>query len=892
MGVTAEQIEREMAERGQEPTGGLSDVRSRVEGEMRRRGLLDAESGEPLPPREAGMDPNLVPALGETEGEKSLRRARRAGVATDRGAPASARAAASFGVDERAMLRGLQMNLSEYFREQEVLGKNEEVEVRQGPESQRLEYRDPRTDQWALVNPPGMDLGDFASLSGDAVVVIPDVAATVGVSIFTANPVAGITAGSAGAFAGEYARLLIGQAMGVHDLDHAAMMKRARTVAGWSAAGGAAGLLGARIAKGVGNFLSGRTVVPDRHALRDADMDEAAEVAKEVNRRIGTQRLKYTSAQASNDPDLLSIEEAFRQNQRFGALGRFREHREEQIEALHDFWRNINTPYTRQTTEGKAATGRQIQAVAEREQEAARQTAREPAEAAEREARETVETMPTRPGEEVGGSLRQSILDEQEGYRQWAKARAAELDRMADGAAIENRATAEAVTELDEQTQQALFPNLEAPQRKLLSDKLKEGERFTFSQYWSAVSALDRQIRIAEKGLTADTPDIGVLKKLRGALESDAERSLQGTPLGETFDTFRTTVRSEKDRLDRSLVADLAGTEERVFKIPEERVFNTAFERASERDAGIIAGIVGKDPQVAQAWREAVFDAYKRRVIGDDGTVNMTRHNKFMDDHGRKLALFFPERDVEQLRKAGALQRRVEELAARREQTFTELQKTFPGRIESLEPKALFNRLWGNDPDPGEIRQTADLLKNDPEVLDAFRAEVLRDMGQRITSREGQTQALSFKKLDSYLFGRDPDGIAGREGALRALFGDQYVEDVLTLHRAIQIAQREAVSPQRPGTAPALGMLMDLTRAYVGLFTRAGRVVTAMRRMGERGANRVIVDALLEPERMRQLAELKELKPGSKKAAEIMGELGGLWLASPELPEEPEASNE
>ena len=67
----------------------------------------------------------------------------------------------------------------------------------------------------------------------------------------------------------------------------------------------------------------------------------------------------------------------------------------------------------------------------------------------------------------------------------------------------------------------------------------------------------------------------------------------------------------------------------------------------------------------------------------------------------------------------------------------------------------------------------------------------------------------------------------------------------------------------------------DIIRARLGQFTLPGRLFTAARRIYKKGSERVIGNALLNPTSLKELVELRKLKPNSKKAAEILGKLGG-----------------
>ena len=67
-----------------------------------------------------------------------------------------------------------------------------------------------KTKSYALVDKPGIDLGDFADIGGDAIVIVPDIAATIIGGAYTGGAGA-VASGAIAAAAGEYARLKLGQ---------------------------------------------------------------------------------------------------------------------------------------------------------------------------------------------------------------------------------------------------------------------------------------------------------------------------------------------------------------------------------------------------------------------------------------------------------------------------------------------------------------------------------------------------------------------------------------------------------------------------------------------------------------------------------------------------------
>ena len=98
---------------------------------------------------------------------------------------------------------------------------------RTGPRTGELEYYNPDIQSYSLVDKPGMDLGDFADMGGDAMVIIPDIAATIAVGVMTSGTAA-VPSGAAAAFGGEMGRLKLGQIIyGINkDLTNDQMIKK------------------------------------------------------------------------------------------------------------------------------------------------------------------------------------------------------------------------------------------------------------------------------------------------------------------------------------------------------------------------------------------------------------------------------------------------------------------------------------------------------------------------------------------------------------------------------------------------------------------------------------------------------------------------------------------
>ena len=67
----------------------------------------------------------------------------------------------------------------------------------------------------------------------------------------------------------------------------------------------------------------------------------------------------------------------------------------------------------------------------------------------------------------------------------------------------------------------------------------------------------------------------------------------------------------------------------------------------------------------------------------------------------------------------------------------------------------------------------------------------------------------------------------------------------------------------------------DIIRAKIGQFGPLGRTLTAVKRLYKTASDRVIANAMLNPASLKELVELRKLKPNSERAAIILSKLGG-----------------
>ncbi len=263
--------------------------------------------------------------------------AERDGVSINNPAYYRARFGQSLGINPDQKALAIKSSLSKLYKQ--------DIDVRIGSNTGELEYYNPKTKKYALVDKPGQDWGDFADMSGDAMVILPDLITT----IFTAGASKAIGAGAVMAGAGEYARLKLGQL--AYDINkynpdgskvtEMQLAGEALKTAGTSAAFGFGGLGIAKSIKGINNIIKGR-IAPDDLVDYVGSKNGAEDLSRQLNDKLEeaglNSRLKFKTSQALNDPDLMAVQQKMETSPRLGFVGEMTEATTKEMNALNDYF--------------------------------------------------------------------------------------------------------------------------------------------------------------------------------------------------------------------------------------------------------------------------------------------------------------------------------------------------------------------------------------------------------------------------------------------------------------------------------------------------------------------------------------------------------------------------
>jgi len=882
----------------------------------------------------------LMPAT-EPEGPSELeQRAAAAGVLYDKPAP-SGHALASLAWSDEDRRNAFEQSLSAEY------GRPVQVEI--GPGTGQLEYLDPDTGRFSLVEPPNKGLlATVAGAAGGSMVMVPELAGGALAAITTKSPSVTWAGGASGAFVGEIARLALGQALGINK----GMTANDAYVAGLRAGGlsaitGAAGEKGLQFAQFMINAFRGDAV---KYAAKAGERlgvtaEEAAALQDQINTVIGAERMRIgarnadlppnlrtdepenrrfalTLGEATGDADLLAFQDAMKRSAKYQA--RFGEFDQERQQAARDFYETISKPFQNGSLDPTVTLERTQQIARTRLGYEARR-ATEPLQRYEADASNALESVDRFPMFQLGDIARQVGEAEYGAFQGRASVLADKIKTMAGGAKfVQNTNAAEAWSQLSDRARNIIIPALkrDAKKRQMISPKTQmteEGEavlnrlydpeaKLSFSQSWDTISRLKEVLR---EGGTADM-DAGAMKKIVSAMERDLFESANATELGPMYRDFTGWYRREKQRLNEGIVGQILQREGGPggrFTFASEEAFRTVFPATGARAGyGLTAtrefmDLIKNDPQAIGAFRGAIADDWRNYVVRD-GRVDQARHADWLAQHREQLGLQFPglapqERsalsgfgiteprnageslftaeEMRQINRAEGFERMLQAREARAKEVLDGLNNTFNAKLTSLDNPGQLLQLVRGDLDAYKAKDLMKLLGKTPDVRRSFQAFYLRDMRERVMGARHPTSMesiVSARGLRTFLYGKADGAEKGQLNVVKAMFGDRYAGDLMTLEKALTAASRETTAPNRSNTSGWWQVGQLLARAKFGVISKEARVFTSIAMMSRASADRMMAKAVMNPSDLRRLMGIWRSDIRNRKTLAVLSQLG------------------
>lgn len=279
--------------------------------------------------------------------------------------------------------------------------------------------------------------------------------------------------------------------------------------------------------------------------------------------------------------------------------------------------------------------------------------------------------------------------------------------------------------------------------------------------------------------------------------------------------------------------------------------------------------------------------AYLNDVVDTTGDIFKPRtpraHANFMNKNRNVMEKFFTEDEMAEFLDAGTFINnfKARELALNKTRDAI-LKNTnladIAGNFKT--PEDLFRNTWS----PDRVTATKELFdavttNGSKDLIDSYKAYIFKDLMDN-TQRKGAlgTDIFDGNKLDDY--------VAKHGDALEVWFGNKFKTQLTDIAKVLKAYDDPTISALRGEDQFILKSANSLARAYVGLFTTPGRVLTALKNIaGGRATNKELA-LLTDPDKLYKAITQKQFT-NNPVVRGLVRELGRIYyreeFSEPEL---------
>ena len=738
---------------------------------------------------------------------------------------------------------------------------NEDVPIRFGTETEQLEFLNPRTGKYELVNPTGIDEGDLAKIGGYSAFIIPEIFATA-IATTTTGPTGGvITSGVSSAFL-EAARLAWGHSRyGINQTEDGFkdyLKNEGYDLGKLNAAITATGYTVPKLYQMFKNFkLKGKLDASD-FSGQIKDAEAAEKLVSDINNRLTTlgyrKGMKFTLGQTSGDDTFLALQHAYETNPKFGVKGTFNTFNKEQALALNNYMKLITDGYNFKNLSGKDPigadqVGKMIQNAIIKRLNPRQKALTTALEASENDLTGMVLKLPTGGTKEAGEEIRGIIKTLYDDFEQTYTNKYTELFKIGKGRTVKTDKIKLALKELNQRQKDTFFaqyPNL----KTIL--KMPKGSVVEVNKLKNTLSDLRRFDRQITKGIVPieGQPVEGATSKLIGSIKEQLK------DLGEDDIWYREFLKLDKayaknKKMYKGVIANLLETRNGELVLANEDVFRQTFKKGvgQERRIDQIYELLKQRPALIGTYQEQILKSYKQAVDPlDTGKINLKAHQRFLNDYEYALGKFFGGKNgLKQIETVGALAVKVAKNQEKYNKIMKKLGVSTKGKLESMDPDKIFAFVY-NQKSPTTLNKVMAIIKEDEQLLNAFQSKAKDDLLMKITNNRNQ---LDFNKMADYL--------KNNRQILTKVFADNptFVNDLYNIRGALELISRKSTQATIGRAESALN---DIIRARLGQFTVAGRTFTALKKIVRSDVDKQLAEIITDPNRLKQLLELNKAK--------------------------------
>ena len=353
------------------------------------------------------------------------------------------------------------------------------------------------------------------------------------------------------------------------------------------------------------------------------------------------------------------------------------------------------------------------------------------------------------------------------------------------------------------------------------------------------------------------------LKEIEGAwmdLQENAirEQALklggeQGEALIKRITDNKNAYRQFINDFEEGLVGDLLkrvpGSTKQVgqYNLDDVAFIKRLLANSSEADSVVLRDVLNK-PEYSDAleWiKGAIKQSYKDQMYTAQGYKPLTpaQHDAWLQTNRRNYDRWFDEADRAAFKTADSAARAVEQRMLAQNEIIAQIKKTPWGKdvdVAVEKPSTIFKKTWGGE----NFKQSQELHsilgkggKAGEEATTGYKAQIMKEMLKKTDNFSS-----SKKMLDYMTDNRD---------FLDLWYGKEFAKGFETIQQIVRVFEPKTGSLTGPGLANRTymyKMATDAARVYVGLFTRPGRILTMVSRLGLNARQNRVVRDLLNPQ--------------------------------------------
>ena len=415
----------------------------------------------------------------------------------------------------------------------------------------------------------------------------------------------------------------------------------------------------------------------------------------------------------------------------------------------------------------------------------------------------------------------------------------------------------------------SLYPGMEKEATEGLLDPIITGvtkkgtpKKITMGDVDGYIKSIREQKRKALKA--GDVPRYNRMKEVEGVWMDIQENAIReqaeklGGDAGEEMlerlaaskAQYRQYIADFEEGIVGKLLERVAGSTKAVgqYSLDDVAFINRLLANSSEADTVLLREILKKaeNQDALNLIKGTIKQSYKDKMYAGPGKykpLSKEAHDAWYQQNRRNIERWFDEDELIAFNNASDAAAAVEQRMLSQDEILAGLRKTPWGKELGKtvdKPSTIFNKTWGKE-NYEQSKQLYDILgkggKVGEETMNGYRSQIMRDIldkTKNISSTDGLEKYLNINK-----------------DSLDLWYGPEFAKGLETHLRIMKVFDPARGSLKGPGLANksvVYKAATDAARVYVGLFTRPGRILTAVSRLGFNAKQKRVVKDLLNPQ--------------------------------------------